>query len=112
MRRLARNSAILAKIQADDALIVDDLKCTEPKTSAMAAMLTALGATTGSLIATAEHDRNAHLSFRNIPNLDVRPVGDLNAHDVLLRRKLIFTKPAFDRLLQGLSAGEASTPES
>ena len=41
MRRLARNSAILAKAMAGTAMIVDGLKFDEPKTSHMAKMLKA-----------------------------------------------------------------------
>ena len=107
MRRLARNNAILAKIQAEDAMIVQDLRCAEPRTKTITAVLAALGVAKSSLLATAEHDRNVHLSCRNIPDMDVRPVAELNAYDVLHRRKLIFTRPAFERLLEGLTGGDA-----
>ncbi len=99
MRRLARNSAILAKIQANDVLIVDDLQCTQIKTKPVAAMLSALGVQRGCVLAMHEADANVYLSGRNIPNTDIRTVDELNAYEVLRRRKLIFTRPAFERLM-------------
>lgn len=98
MRRLARNSAILAKLLANDALIVDDLTCPQVKTKTIVSMLSALDARRGFLLAMHEPDRAVHLSARNIPHGDVRLVEELNAYDVLRRKKLIFTRPAFERL--------------
>lgn len=100
MRRLARNSAILAKIEANDVMVVEDLVCTEPKTTIFATMLTSLGIDRGCLVAMHERDRNVYLSARNIPKTDLRLVEELTAYEVLLRKKLVFTKPAFERLQQ------------
>ncbi len=100
MRRLARDSAILAKIQSEDVMIVDPLSYSEPKTKSFALMLSALDVTRGCLVAMHENDRNTYLSGRNIKNADIRLVDDLNAYEVLLRKKLIFSKAAFERLLQ------------
>ncbi|MGD2108373.1 MAG: 50S ribosomal protein L4 [Phycisphaerae bacterium] len=99
MRRLARNSAILAKIQANEALVVDDVRCDQPKTKSVVAMFSALGIQRGCLLALHEHDRNVYLSTRNVPDADVCLLNDLNAYDVLRRRKLLFTRPAFERLM-------------
>ncbi len=98
MRRLARNSAILARLDADDVMVLDGLMCSEPNTKAIATMLTALGIDRGCLLALDEYDRNVYLSGRNIPKTDIRMVDQLNAYEVMRRRKLIFTKPAFERL--------------
>lgn len=98
MRRLARNNAILAKIESENALIVDGLSYTEPKTKNFTAMLSALGIKGGCLLATHEPDRHVYLSGRNVQGTDVCAVGDINAFDVLRREKLVFTKAAFERL--------------
>jgi large subunit ribosomal protein L4 len=108
MRRLARNSAILAKIRANDVLIVDGLVCDPVRTKTVASMLAALGADAGCVLATLEHDHNVYLSARNIQAADVRVVEELSAYEVLRRRKLIFTKPAFERLASSpAAAGDA-----
>lgn len=99
MRRLARDQAILAKAQAADAVIVDGLKFDGPKTKRVAALLKAIKADRGCVITLAEPDSNLHLSSRNIPKTDVRLVEELNAYEILRRRKLVFTKAAFDRMV-------------
>jgi len=106
MRRLARNSAILAKIEANDVLVLDGFTCETPKTKAFAQMLSAVGVDRGCVFAMHEPSKNAHLSGRNIPKTDVRVVEDLNAYEVLRRNKIVFTKPAFERLL---ASGRASS---
>ena len=112
MRRLARDSAILAKIQAQEVVILDDLVCTEPKTKPFASMLTALGVHRGCLLALDERNENVYRSGRNVPDTDIRLVEELNAYEVWLRPKVIFTKRAFERLVadpvksRGESSGE------
>ncbi len=99
MRRIARDNAVLAKIQANEVLIVDGLRCSEPKTKVFASMLSALGVERGCVVAMHERDVNTYKSGRNIARTDVRLVDDLNAYDVLRRPQLIFSKPAFERML-------------
>ncbi len=99
MRRLARDSALLAKIRANDVVVVDGFSCPEVKTKLMAGMFSALGADRGCLMAINERDRNVYLSGRNIPKADIRTVDELTAYEVLRRRKVIFTRPAFERLV-------------
>lgn len=111
MRRLARNSALLAKIQAEDVLIVDELNFPEIKTKAMASMLSALGIDTSCVLATHDRDRNVRLSARNIPFTDVRLAEELNAYELLRRRKLVFTKPAFEGLVNDPTTFRADVSE-
>jgi large subunit ribosomal protein L4 len=99
MRRLACQSAILAKIQADDAVIVSDFALPQIKTKTMANMLSAIGASSGCVLAIDQLNDVVHRSGRNIPKTEVRVVEDLTAYEVLRRRKLVFTRPAFDRLV-------------
>jgi large subunit ribosomal protein L4 len=98
MRRLARNNAILAKLVSGDVMIVEDLAFEKPRTKMFASMLSALGSDRGCVVAMKEMDRNIYLSGRNIAKTDVKSVRELNAYDVLRRKKLIFTKDAFDSL--------------
>jgi large subunit ribosomal protein L4 len=97
MRRLARDQAVLAKIQSADALIVDGLKLESPKTGPFAKMLAALQIDKGCVFATNGLDVNVFKSGRNIPRTDVLDVGSLNASLILTRRKLVFTRDAFER---------------
>lgn len=109
MRRLARNSAILAKITSNNAMIVADMQLPEIKTKAVATMLSSLGVDRGCLLTTHERDDNVVRSARNIPDTDVRVIDELGAYEVLRSRKLVFTKSAFERLMHG--ATEATAEE-
>ena len=110
MRRLARNSAILAKIKDNEVMIVEDFACPEIKTKTVAGMLSALGVDRGCTLAVHEHDKRIYLSSRNLPRTEVHRVDELHSYDVLRRRKLVMTLPSFERLIQGPS--DRGTDES
>jgi ribosomal protein L4 len=42
-------------------------------------------------------DQNVYRSGRNIPRTEIMDVAGLNAFQVLSRRKLVFTRDAFER---------------
>ena len=98
MRRLARDSAILAKIKASEVVVLDGFQCAAPKTKAFATMLTAIGADRGCVFATVEYDRAAYLSGRNVARTEVRSVDEMSVYDVLKRSRVVFTRAAFERL--------------
>ncbi len=107
MRRLACDSAILAKIKSEEVLVIDKLQFSEPKTKVFASMLSAVGADGGCMLAMHEADRSTYLSARNLANTDVRVVEELTAYEVLRRPRLVFTREAFERLVAGRpSAGD------
>jgi len=100
MRRLARDQAVLAKIQREEAVIVDGLAFDAPKTKRFAALLRTLSADRGCVFATNGIDNLLFKSGRNIPRTEVMNVAELNAFDILSRRRLVFTKEAFDTFRQ------------
>lgn len=99
MRQLARNSALLAKLQAGSVLVVDPLEMSEPKTKVFHAMLKAVGADRGCLVALDKAAPAILKSGRNIANIDLRPVRELNAYEILRRRKVVFNRSAFEAVL-------------
>ncbi|MCG3130024.1 MAG: 50S ribosomal protein L4 [Phycisphaerae bacterium] len=105
MRSLAWRNAVLAKLKTEDVLIVDGLAMSAPKTKALAGTLKKIGVDRGCVLATNGVERALHLSGRNIPKTEVRPMLELNAYEILRRRKLVFTKPAFEAFLTRVSAG-------
>lgn len=110
MRRLARDSAILAKAESGVAMIVSGIKLDAPKTAQLAGILKATKAEGGALLAVVTADRNLVLSGRNIPNFAMRLLSDLNAYEVLRARKLVFTPEAFKALTSGSAGG--GSPEA
>ena len=98
-RRVALASALYAKLRDGEVLVVDGLPSQSPSTKEAYSLLCAVGAQRSALIVTHEHDAIAYRSVRNIKNVDIMPLSDLNARAVLLRQNLVFTPLAFDQLL-------------
>lgn len=99
-RRMARNSAILAKIKDNSALILDPITLSAPKTRDLAKALRAVGATKGCVLAMGESNDVLFKSGRNIRNTEIRPVTELCAYEVMRRQKLVFTRSAFETLVK------------
>lgn len=105
MRRMARNQAVLAKVQSESVCIIDGVRFDEPKTKRFAAMLKALEADRGCVFATRGKSDVLHKSGRNIPLTDIMDVADLNAYAVLRRKRLVFTKDAFEAFVGSVANG-------
>jgi ribosomal protein L4 len=70
----------------------------EPKTSRMAGVLKAIKVERGALLTVASADQNLMKSVRNIPNIELKLIGDVNAYDVIRARHLVFTRDSFKAL--------------
>lgn len=98
-RRLACDSAILAKLQSGRVVIIDTLSFDAPKTKEFARVLNNLKIDRSCLVTIPQQDFNVYKSARNLPKVDVMVVGDLNAGIVCKKQKVLFTKDAFMALL-------------
>src|SRR5437763_11725588 len=65
-RRLARNSAILSKLQSNDVRVLDEITFEQPKTKNVAQMFKALGIDRSCLLALPGRDETVERSARNI----------------------------------------------
>lgn len=99
-RQLARNSAILAKIESRDLRVLDALNLPEAKTREMAKVYKALGIDRSCLVAVESADDAAVKSARNIDRTEVTLVSQLNAWDILRKRTLLMTKQGLQQILQ------------
>jgi large subunit ribosomal protein L4 len=109
MKKLALNSALLAKFKAGDVAVVDRLSFDKPKTSKLTKMLRGAGLEKGSLLLGLDkEDRNFYLSARNIPRSLIRPVSQFNALEVSRQRRVLLTREAFEALKNGVNAGKES----
>ena len=98
-RRLARDSAVLAKLQGQRVVVVDGLSFEAPKTKAFAAMLGRLGIERSCLVAVKEQDDGIYKSARNLRRIDVSRVSDLSAGSICGHEKILFTKEALESFL-------------
>jgi large subunit ribosomal protein L4 len=99
MRRLARDSAILSKIQSNEMRVVDEIKLPEPKTRNVVKILRALGIDRSVLVALPAHDALIERSARNIQKTQMTTVAQLNAWDILNKRTLLTTKAGIEQIL-------------
>jgi large subunit ribosomal protein L4 len=103
--RAATRMALAAKIQDEQVVVIDELAFSEPATREMASILKALSCDGQSLLVTTEnHDENVYKSARNIQQVAVSPVAELNALDVLAPRRLLVTKAALDAIRKKAAA--------
>jgi large subunit ribosomal protein L4 len=73
----------------------------KPKTSVVAKALKAIGVERTCLLTLPGKDDAVMLkSARNLARLRVRRVADLNAYDVLWPNRVVFTRPAFEAILE------------
>jgi large subunit ribosomal protein L4 len=98
-RRLARDSAILAKLQSNDVRVLDKIELPEAKTKHVAAMYKALGIDRSCLVALAGRDENVERSARNLDRTTLTTVAQLNAWDILRNRTLVVTKAGLEQIL-------------
>ncbi|MCH5185283.1 MAG: 50S ribosomal protein L4 [Oscillospiraceae bacterium] len=103
VRRLAVKSALSAKAQADEIIVIDGLKMDEIKTKTMAELLKKIGADTKSLIVTKENDTNVYRSARNIKNVKVTYVDTLNTYEILRAEKFVASKDAIEKIEEVLA---------
>ena len=104
-KRLARNSAILAKLLNNNVVVVDGLSFEKPKTKDFVSILNNLKIDRSCLVTIGKEDVNIYKSVKNVPKVAVIPVNELNAGEICRYRKMLFTK---DALLAVLAAEQTS----
>jgi large subunit ribosomal protein L4 len=105
-KKLARDSAILAKLLSDNLVVVDSLSFDKPRTKDFASMLGSLKIDRSCLVVINNYDDNLFKSARNIPRIAVTPVAESNAGEICNHKKLLFTKEAFLSVVSEDKAGE------
>jgi len=94
-RRLARDSAILAKLLGKNVVVVDQLNLEKPRTKDFVNLLNNLKIERSCLVTISDYNDNIYRSARNIPRVAVMPAAELNAGDICNYHKMLFTKEAF-----------------
>jgi large subunit ribosomal protein L4 len=96
--RVATRMALASRLQDNEVTLIDELTFSEPKTGQVAKILKALKIDGRLLVAVERHDVNLYKSIRNLADVTVLPVAELNALAVLHPRRLLLTKGALDAL--------------
>ena len=97
MRKVAMTSALTSKVQDNEMLVLESLAFDAPKTKSMVEVLKAFEAKK-TLIITAESNEILYKSARNIADVKIMPVNNINVYDLLNCDKLIITKDAVSKI--------------
>ena len=89
--------AVASKLADNQVTLINELSFAAPKTKNMAGILKALKIDGQSvLVAVPAYDVNVYKSIRNLADVAVLPVADLNTLSVLQPRRLLMTPAALD----------------
>jgi large subunit ribosomal protein L4 len=103
--RTATRMALASRIADDEITLIDSLSFAQPKTREMVAVLEALNLTGANvLVSIPEYDLNVYKSIRNLADVSVLPVTDLNAWNVLRPNRLLMTTAALDAFREKAAA--------
>ena len=97
-RRLALKSALSAKAQAGEIIVIEDLKLDNIKTRDFAAFLKAIDVSGKALVVTPEVCENVVKSARNIPGINTTTATILNVYDILNAGKFIVDRDAVAKI--------------
>ena len=113
--RLATRMALAARLADNEVKLIDGLSFSEPKTKEMAGIVKALKLDGKRLLVALEgYDPNVYKSVRNLADVSVLPVAEINALEVLLPRVVLMTRAAMDSFRQkaGGAKGERANPSA
>jgi large subunit ribosomal protein L4 len=101
-KALALRKALSDRLKAGDVLLLDELKLGSHKTKEFLGLLATLQVEGSTLIVHNGADDNLVRASRNVPNVELTSGDSLNAYQVLRFNKLVFTRPAFEKVGQRL----------
>lgn len=104
-RRAALKSALSARLQEENLLVVDKFDCFDgaPKTKEIAAFLNRLGTKSALIVDVVSDDKgsdNLRLSIRNLPKSKYLAAEGLNVYDILGHEKLVLTQAALEPIIK------------
>ena len=98
VKRLAMKSALSAKAQEGNVVVIDSIKMEEIKTKTFKNFLSAVGCDCKALVVTAENDQVVVKSARNIPGVLVTFATLINVYDILNAKKFVVDQAALAKI--------------
>ena len=92
MIKIALQSALSDRAMEGKVIVIDAWKFDAPKTSAAIEALNALNLDGRTLIVVRRDELNAIRSFRNLPEVQLIEISELNAYDVLCNDNIVFSQ--------------------
>jgi large subunit ribosomal protein L4 len=97
-KRLSLNMALSAQFQNGNVIIVDSVKVEEAKTKKIAELIKNLKVSDKKVVFAINPDENFKLAARNVKNVVVENIKNINAYQVLWADKLITTPEALETI--------------
>jgi len=94
----ALRSALSARAEAGDLIILEAVELAEAKSKALRGLLDAIGVSGDLLLVLPEHDATVWRCGRNLPGLSIAVAADVTAYDLMAARQVILTQEAVSRL--------------
>ena len=102
VRRGALRAALAGKHAAGNLVVASELDLKEPRTREAAALVKGLKLDSALLVDTAEN-ANLFKAVRNLPRVKAVDVAGLNIYDVLAHTSVVFSRRAFEAVLERLT---------
>ncbi|MEW6635930.1 MAG: 50S ribosomal protein L4 [Actinomycetota bacterium] len=96
--RAAFDGALSAKAKSGELYVLDSLSFDKPSTKRAKELLEQMGVEGPVLLVLTEDDRDAALSFRNLPEVTVVGPREYGVYELLRAREVAFSRGAYERL--------------
>lgn len=106
MAKKALLTVLSAKAKDGEILILDGLKLPAPKTKEMAKIISNFSKVRTGLVIMAKPDQDIKRAARNLPNLEIININNLNILDALKYQYLIMTKDGIEELTKIYAAAK------
>ncbi|MCB9283664.1 MAG: 50S ribosomal protein L4 [Lewinellaceae bacterium] len=101
VKRLARQSALSAKANAGQILVVEDFSFESPKTKKFMEILQNLGVFgKKTVFVTTDYEKEVLLSSRNVPHTQVTRAGDLHTYQVMNSSALVLSEGSIGKIVE------------
>ena len=96
--RAAFRGALSAKAEGGELYVLDSLAFEAPSTKQARELLSSMGLEGPVLLVLTEDERDAALSFRNLPEVTVAGPKDYGVYELLRTREVVFSRAAYTKL--------------
>jgi large subunit ribosomal protein L4 len=103
VKRLARKSALSAKAQTGNIVVVEDFSFDTIKTKSFTDLLKNLKVGKKSLVVVPEQNNNVYLSSRNVPASKVVRAQDVNTYEILHANTLVLSEGSIQKIVETLA---------
>jgi len=103
-KKVARKSALSYKVSNNELTVVENFNIEQPKTKEFSEIINNLGINEKKLLLVLEEpNKNIYLSSRNIPDVKVLPVNELNTYEIMNAEQVVFIEGSLETIEKQLS---------